>query len=690
VSASVRMLFFVANMMMFISGCGTAVSEVPTRSRFDVVGVLKLSDEQRAATQTRTPQFSLLDEKGERRILAAESVAFDSASGRFAFTVDRKDFFRNRGLSPAETLAALGQLSPANAIPAQGFRKSELGFLRFEVFTPPESSSTSVIPLYLQRWMSLPVLSRFRGKDVLTLESEVLEPKKVSLVRARIVDAQARPIVGALVTVVPLLNSSNREGDAELLDFTREVNFTPVSSYSDSEGKVSLWPVPWDIQGNKQFQLIASSNGTCSASSSPTTAHENHPELVLQLQECTKEQKNGSDPAWDVSLLNPLARLEVATATLPSGTYLTNGDSVELEFKSKSSVKRGFRVRIYEGTKAEGTLLSQQIFKVFSPRIKITLPASFKDRTSTRGSFVILVESLLSAKDVENGMKAARATFTFDKIVRSLNTVFSNRFQVIGASGVENVISGNAMIPFVVKYLDCSEGMKFAISFSDSPDFSSPPVWQTCQPLGNSMTLADLGLQLNAVGGFKNVAFFLKDRYENVSRDDPQNAINRRSNIWLDFGSPDLSSLALGSDLDIVPANATLPIGTKPAPVQLQTSNVSQHILAFRQNTCAAVPGADAVADGNDPSLGRGQKISKFFVGSTRSRSEMLGAAVSCETSGFSLSDVRVLFPAAASSDPATFQLTVFDLAGNAATRTFSVPRCTGGAAPPENVCWSP
>jgi hypothetical protein len=96
------------------------------------------------------------------------------------------------------------------------------------------------------------------------------------------------------------------------------------------------------------------------------------------------------------------------------------------------------------------------------------------------------------------------------------------------------------------------------------------------------------------------------------------------------------------------------------------------------------------VADGNDPSLGRGQKISKFFVGSTRSRSEMLGAAVSCETSGFSLSDVRVLFPAAASSDPATFQLTVFDLAGNAATRTFSVPRCTGGAAPPENVCWSP
>jgi hypothetical protein len=142
------------------------------------------------------------------------------------------------------------------------------------------------------------------------------------------------------------------------------------------------------------------------------------------------------------------------------------------------------------------------------------------------------------------------------------------------------------MIPFVVKYLDCSEGMKFAISFSDSPDFSSPPVWQTCQPLGNSMTLADLGLQLNAVGGFKNVAFFLKDRYENVSRDDPQNAINRRSNIWLDFGSPDLSSLALGSDLDIVPANATLPIGTKPAPVQLQTSNVSKYMRCCSRSRC--------------------------------------------------------------------------------------------------------
>jgi len=691
VSASARMLFFVVNtLILFFLGCGTATKEVPVRSRFTVSGKLKLSEQQRTAALASTPLVSLIDENGQRRILPSGTLTFDALSGTFSFAVSRPNFFAGRGLSAAESLASLGQISPETNRDGRSFRKSEFGYLRFEIFSGLENNQSSFLPLYVQRWLPLPALSRFSQNDTLSLESDSIEPVQVSLVRARVLGAQSRPLEGALVTVVPLQNKSTREADAELLDFTREVNFTPIGTRTDGEGKVSLWPVPSDAQGKKLFQVIASADGYCTSTSLPAVAKENNSEVVLQLQECSGEQKNSKDPSWDVSLTTQIAQLEAATATLPLGTYLTNADSVELEFKSKSSVKRGFRVRIFEGTKPEGTLLSQQLFRVYSPRIRVALPTSFKDRTSTRGSFVVLVESLLSEKDVENGLKSPRAIFTFDKIVRNLSTVFSSRFQVIGATGVENVIAGDVNLPFVVKYLDCSAGMKFAISFSDNFNFAAPLVWQTCQPQGNTMTLSELGLTLTAAGGFKNAAFFLKDRYENVSRDDPQNSINRRSNIWFDSGTPDLSGVDLGTELDVVLSNTPLPLTTKPAAVQIQPATVSQYVLAFRQNACTAVPGIDAIADGVDPSLGRGQKINKIFIGTPQTNAQMLISSVSCETAGYALSETRVQFPDAASNSPATFLLTVFDLAGNPATRTYSIPRCTGGAAPAENVCWSP
>jgi hypothetical protein len=691
VSASARMLSVLANLLVMIMlGCGTAVSEVPTRARFKVSGTLKLSDAQRALAIARSPQFSIVDAKGERRIIPAQSAVFDAVSGRFAFAVSRQDFYSRRGLSPAESLASLGQISPESALPVQGFRGSELGHLRFEVFLSNENSESSILPLYAQRWVTLPVLSRFGQNNALAVDSLPIESTQVAQLRARIVDAQSRPIAGALVTIVPLQSSTSREADAELLDFTRDGNFTPIAAQSDVEGRVVLWPVPLDPQGNKQFQVIATADGYCTSTSRPRIAREKNDEVEVQLQQCSIEQKNAVDPTWDVSLVSPLAKLESATATLPSGTYLTNADSIELEFKSKSSLKRGFRIRIYEGTQAQGTMLSQQLFRVFAPRIKVALPSMFKDRTSTRGSFVILVESLLSEEDIAAGMKSERATFTFDKIVRSLSSVFASRFQIVGATGTENVISGDPTVPFWVKYLDCSEGMKFALSFSETESFTPPLVWHTCQPQGNLLTLADLGIQLTRAGGFKNAAFFLKDRYENISRDDPVNKINQRSNVWFDFGSPDLSGVDLGSEIDIVPANTTLPVSTKPAAAQLQPSTAGQYVLTLRQNACSGVPGIDAVADGNDPTLGRGQKISKIFVGSNKTRSEMLSASVNCENSGIALGDARVDFPASTSTDPATLRVTVFDLAGNAASRTYSVPLCTGGAPASENVCWSP
>lgn len=673
------------------AACGPSLTEVPLRSRFNISGILKMNEQQSLALTSELPRFSIVGASGERRVLSSAETSFEPATGYFSFAVTKKDFYPQIGSSPAELLAGLGQLNPLTYLPSNGFRESEMGYLRFELFSPTELADAGIVPIYAQKWVGLPVMSRFRDSGSISASSDVIVAQRVGLVKTKVVDAQSKPIANALLTIVPLASTANQEGDAQLLDFTAEKTFTPVAAYSDNQGRALLWPAPVDESGKKQFQVIASAPGFCAAATKPSSAKVFSAEAVLEMQSCSEEQKNARDPAWDASLLTATYKLETSTASLPSGTFLTNAESVEFAFQPRSSVQRGVVASIFEGTKAEGTLLSQQFFKVYSPRINVALPSLFKGRTSTRGIFVVQLESLLSEKDMEKGMIPARAIFTFEKVVRNPSAVFASRFQLFSLTGVENVIAADAAGQFRVKYLDCIAGQKIAVALSEIGISEPQLVWHTCKPEGNLVSIASLGAALNGQGGFKTVQFFIKDRYDNISRDDPLNTLNWRGNIWFDFGKPDPASLNLGAEVDIVPAGTVLPISSDQSLVELKPSNVAQHVFAFRQGVCSTVVGQNSAADGVDSVLLRGQKISKIYLGEVKQPLEMLESAVNCEGGGFPLSSSDVNFPELSSSDPATLSVTIFDLAGQQVTKTFSFPRCTGiSPSPFENVCWSP
>ncbi|MFZ9520322.1 MAG: hypothetical protein ACO3A4_07585 [Silvanigrellaceae bacterium] len=678
---------------LFNVACGSKTREIPLRGAFLVEGQLAFIEAVQQKVKATPPTFSWVDRNGVRQPL--NNVNFNATDGKFSFEFKRENLIRKMGYSLPEFTALMGSASPLERLSSLGYDQNETGFIRLEAYSEISTGNSGEISYYTQKVSGLPMSASFSTSRSLSMGNEPIQTAKVGVVKVIVKDNKGNPVEGAIVNVIPLNVFGGKTYDIKPYDFRLQSPFTPVANHTNAQGIAYAWPVPLGTDKLSKFQIAASHINYCTQTSAPVLHETTLQATTITLVPCDETQTKNLEVDWDVAFPPSLFVLSEPKGTLPAGTGYTNQEQVELLFTNKSALLRGITVNVHEGDSTEKPVVMSQDIYTFAEKLVIDLPGTFNNGTTASGRFLINLMAKLSDADIAAGRKPFSKSLTGNKGVFKLNAAVQSEFQVIGYNQFQNIISGNTDSTFVVKYTKCAPGYKIGVVISAEGKKDPAVNFVACDKAGNTFKLSEVFKGFTKQPGNNVIQFFRTDEFQNKSPDDASiNQTNRR-NIEIDYGTPDPTKATLGSMIAVVPKDTVeklKPDLVTDATIEITNANLSQYALMFTvdagTSTCELInPLAVENMDNPDSNSGRG--VSHFYVGPTKSKSEMSNAAITCSsTSKAILSGDIVEFPTSP-SEPATFKLTLFDKAGNFTTGTVSIPACTPTPANlDERVCW--
>lgn len=674
-----------------MTACGSKTREVPLRGTFLVEGQLALSETVAQKVKINPPNFSWVDKNGIRQPLT--QVNFDSNTGKFSFDFRRENLIRRMGYSQPELTALMGWARPLERLSAQGYEQNETGFIRLEAYSEVTTGNSGELAFYTQKIAGLPMSASFSTNKNLILSAEPIPTTKVGVIRVNVKDSTGVPISGALVSVVPLNVTGGKNYDLKPYDLRLQSLFTPTGILTNAQGSAQAWPIPMGTDKTSKFQISVSHPNYCTQISAPALHDVAAQPVDVVLAACTETQLANQDLEWDVAFPSSLFVLSEPRGTLPAGTGYTNQEQVELQFVNKSATLRGLTVQIHEGENTDAPIVSTQEFPTFANTLMVDLPATFANGTTASGRFLINIISRLSDDDKAAGRKGFTKTLTGNKGVFRVDPARQTDFDVLGHNSVSNLLSGQEGSTFTVRYNQCRSGYKIGVVIT--PEGRKDPTvnYVPCSSAGNTFALKDVFKGFTKQAGRNVIQFFRTDEFQNKSTDDSSvNKLNYRD-IEIDYGSPNPAGVTLGSLGAIVAEGTTIPpLESSLTNVQLKRSEVGKYFFTFTKkddttSNCEFVQPIP-VQDVDPPDSLRGRTVGQVYIGTVKSKSEMLNSAVACSTSGFRLSPQTVTFPSVPTA-AAKFDLTLVDTAGNYASSTVSIPACTNPpSTPTEKVCW--
>jgi len=673
-------------------GCSNQTREVPLRGTFLVTGKIALTDVLAEKLKTSPLTFAWVDKNGIRNPIT--NVNMDNVTGEFSFDFKREKMIRKMGYSLPEYTALMGWARPLERLSSQGYDLNETGFLRLEAYSEVTNGDSGEIATYVQKIAGLPMSASFSTSRTLVVDAFPIQPLKVGVIKVRVKDANNLPVVGALVSAVPLNVTGGKTYDVKPFDFRTQSPFTPVANLTDSEGTAQVWPVPQGTDKTSKFQISVSRSGYCTQLTSPNFHESTLAPIDVALTPCTDAQTTNPEIDWDVAFPSSLFVLNEARGALPVGTGYTNQEQVELQFTNKSGTIRGFTLQIHEGLTTDDGVIMTQDFPTFANKLLVDLPGTFRNGTTNNGNFLINIIARLSDEDKAAGRKVFTKSLIGNKGVFSLEPVNQEDFIIMGYKNEENLISGQSDSTFTVKYTACRDGYKIGVAISPEGKPNPSVDFVPCSTAGNVFKIKDVFKGFTKQSGNNVAQFFRTDEFSNKSIDDTRvnqvNKVNRRI-IELDYGSPDPSQAVFGTDLALVTNSTSLPVYNDLLNnVEITPASIGNYSLVFTmRNSGSSTSSCELinpvpVEDLPTPDSTTGRTVRDFYVGAVKSTAAMQAESLSCTSGKFPLTTSNVSFPATTSGS-ATLTLTLFDKAGNSATGNVSIPPCPDTS---KKVCW--
>ncbi len=651
-----------------------------------------------AATEA-TYQLNYIDQNSLRNL--AEGSSFDSETSRFNLTINDTMFTDLGVLSSADSITANGQDVELIAdFSDAGFSSKPLYQLRLEL-RPEELSGTQNI--YYYQWLTPVDRGDIYSSDNKNLALDTIELVEVGSAEVKITDTAGNAIENA--SAFAILRAEVESGTADNAEAWLTPIYRPVISKTNSEGMTHVLPLN-AAEGNKDFQIVAFAEGFCLFVSDLITYSEDLTTAEINLSEC---QEESSDIKISTSFPNDVKIFEESDED--SNIYevaYTNDKSMFIRVDSYSKDIRPLEIRVYDGHNSEDeNLLLKQTTEYFKSQVEIELPNIFPSQNSTDGSFLISVTPVLNNKDLESQENQEALQLLGRKKLTAPDIDFMEQLQLKSSADVNNIVSGLTGNSFSVSQSKCLDGEAIGISVA-----SEDAVFSECKDQVASFNVDDFSFAASSgEGEEKSFTFYFRDRFGNVSDDDPAN--RNIVDVQIDYGLPTISdsdvylkfgiansSDAAGTDANryIFPEGAYVDMDEDETDTLIITpSTISNFVFRFASpSQCSYdATAADGIYSGSNGAKLVGFKLAANSAALSETEQIECLADEASETRDLTLSSSLVSFPTNSSSD-ASFVVKVIDYAGHQSQDlTVSIPACHSNAEsvesdPKKPVCWRP
>ena len=512
----------------------------------------------------------------------------------------------------------------------------------------------------------------------------VIKMIEVGFAKIYVVDAASNPIQGAKLT--PILESTTDLGFGKV-SLSLYDPYRPVRSETNIGGYSQVGPL-YIEDDNSHFRVHAWAPGYCSYVSEPfiySALGEKAPQIVLK----TCNNQKGS------SLRADFASQENVYQEFYDGQEFkvayTNQDKLSLRIDHPMEIPNsGFTVRIYESFTYpfQSAPIFEHIYEKFESEVSIPTPIAFNTGSALNGSFSIEVSPISNSEIIQNDPVRLLAK----KNIGKPGVEFIESIVISNNTGAKNIISGTDKGEFYISSALCKNGDSLGFSNNFQESFFSP-----CQESKAFFKSKDVKFfrDLALEGGYERIKIYLKDRYGNISDDDPE--ANNEKEIYIDYGEPTISSqsLKLGIQAGFFQANQISGSGTdldpyifsQDDPLIIQASQLQNYKFGFsKPANCKLSYGTSKDGD-NSSSLGL--EISGFSI-----NPDVLNQIHTCKNSDstklIEIVDQMIEFPNEAEQS-AKFKLKIIDSADNhSQVHTINIPACTQSLVPQNHICWSP
>ena len=319
---------------------------------------------------------------------------------------------------------------------------------------------------------------------------------------------------------------------------------------SDNEGRAFLYPVTLTA-GIGSMKYYLQKDGYCPFAS---------PKKLIKIEQGGKEEEIRLTSCKNDDKAIRIRPADNGNTTIPSYeenirgkkllVHYTNSPEIFLRLDTPNRVSGDVRVSLHEGLDyTDSNPLLDIIQPQFESIVEIDLRVSFSGESKENGSFTIKV----STKDGLTGLFYGKKNVDIPDHAPLADATLES------IAGVPGVISGRNGMSFVVK-AECPDEFSMGVGVLDSDQIEFFPCKDNKATIeSNSVNFSG---KRDQSGGLDTVRLFMRDKYYNVSKDDPIRSNHKE--VFVDFGLPDLTvnrpSFAIGFgfiDSDYLPSSGS-------------------------------------------------------------------------------------------------------------------------------------
>jgi len=695
----VVVLLFVSHVCLSACGKGSSSTQfVSTQRDFQAVFSTDILKQYGAELE-----FFTIDTEGQR--LPLEGGTWSPESGQFSFVVRDRDFYPLDSVTPFDVLFAMG-MQPPLFDPGK-FARQVIGQLRVEVRPKSIPNGHALVP-YTQFILPLSRESSLNSSETMILESGVAL-EVVGASRARIIDAEGKALEQAQVAIFS--HGELKLSSGEPRPIWHAPLHRPVVSFTDARGYVDLMP----LIENGSFQIFVQAEGYCPYLSEELVFSSKNPIAPsITMEKC---EELSDDMSFQSKWVAVTTRFEDKRLDgLSYATAYTSQEVLSVDVRNTSKVLRPLRITVLEEPSEKADLCVYegypQTLKSFASRVSVKLPVQFyqgfcNSTTKTpTGSFTIKLEALSETGEVVHShlLYGKKSTAT-------PATVEASKTSLTNPLGVPQTISGRTGATFQLSSLIlCKPRRHMGLRVEGTDDV----LYSACSDnFDATFQVEKLKIPDANLGRAQNIGLevFIKDEYGNVSGNDQSlSRLNLLSNVFVDYGVPDLEEIRGRFTTHFGIAAKTMAAGQLPAgtfPNQTATTTdtailtpatLSNFVFRFESPASCETVGSDADGTGTPRP---GATIRSFVFGPTAAAVNSVDVQnfQTCAQNGtardYTLKSGDLVFPSN-SNAALEFFLRAADQAGNVSAATsFTIPPCpaaieTVPTNPRTPVCWRP
>lgn len=589
----------------------------------------------------------------------------------------------NQSLSVADQIAGLTAKTNTTLLEESSWHGKTSKSLRFELRPALEEEKLTQKLWYSQS--TVPISHLEFASNTSKINSKLrIELVEVGFAKFYVHDTLGNAIQGAKLT--PLLESTTDLGFGNT-SLSLHDPYRPVRSATNIHGFAQVGPL-YISDEKAHFRVHAWAPGYCSYITEPVLYSglgEAAPQIMLK--KC--DEREGVLFTAEFSNMENTYR-EFHDLKEYNIAY-TNQDELRIRIDHHLEIpSSGFIVKIFEGFTYpyQSDPIFEHKYERFESEISIPTPIAFKTGSALSGSFSIDILTNNNSESKQNESTRLLAK----KNIGKPSLEFLDSIIIGNNTGAKNIISGTDKGEFFIRSEMCKDGNSLGFMNNFQEYFFS-----LCEDLKANFKSKEIQLfrDLEQQGGYERIKVYLKDKFGNISDDDPNG--NNEKQIFVDYGEPEINSLSLklGIQIGFIQIEQIIGSGTNLDPYQfnseetliLQAKQLQNYRFGFsKPANCLLSKGS--IKDG-EGSLNTGLEISGFLVNPEIS-DQTYGCQTSDTTNMITIEDQMLEFPMQTDQN-ALFKLQIIDSAGNQSQPyTINIPSCSQIVPEGTHVCWSP